>query len=163
MAALTTSEQILVRMLTVKFDEILGVMTQLPENLLNEKLPVPRSNSPVQILVHCCGMMRRWSSTVNLGIPIARNRDEEFTIELTRGEALAAAHLAREHFVEDLKQTNMQAPPRAIPEGRESEIWLSTCQGVLFHVHEEFCQHLGQLEITRDLLSSTHSATNQGR
>ena len=29
---------------------------------------------------------------------------------------------------------------------------MATCEGVLLHVFEELCQHLGHLEITRDVL-----------
>ena len=37
-------------------------------------LPVDGSISPCAILTHCLGMMRHWSSTVNLGRPVPRDR-----------------------------------------------------------------------------------------
>lgn len=150
----STSEHILKRMLIAKFDEILSLISELPQDLVNNKLSVQGSNSPAQILVHCCGMMRRWSSSVNLGLPVPRNRDKEFTIVLPKDELLSLARSTRERFTEDLAHTQMQAAPAALPSGRESEVWLATCQGVLFHVYEELCQHLGHLEITRDLLTA---------
>lgn len=150
----STSEHILTQLLLAKFDEILKLISELPESLVNSRLSVEGSNSPAQILVHCCGMMRRWSSSVNLGVPVPRDREKEFTIILPKTEVLTLARSTKKKFAEDLSHTQMQAAPAAPPAGRKSEIWLATCQGVLFHVYEELCQHLGHLEITRDLLNA---------
>ncbi|MGO2051502.1 hypothetical protein CQ010_01915 [Arthrobacter sp. MYb211] len=146
------SEQILVQLLLEKFDQIIEIIAQLPEELSNTRPGIPGGNSPIQLLVHCCGMMRRWSSTVNLGVAIPRDRAAEFTATLPTVQALAHAAAVRAEFAADLAQTEMQASPASLPAGREDEYFAQTCQGVLLHVLEEFCQHLGHLEITRDLL-----------
>lgn len=146
------SEKILVRLMLEKFDQIVDVVEQLPTELANAKPGINGGNSPIQILIHCCGMMRRWSSTVNLGITIPRDRTGEFEVVLPRAQALIQASQAREAFESDLRLTDMQARPVALPADRTGDYFAQSCQGVLFHVLEEFCQHLGQLEITRDLL-----------
>ncbi len=152
MLANSVSDHILLQMLNKKFDEITTLIDQLPEDLVNTAPSLPGANSPVQILVHCCGMMRRWSSSVNLGVPVTRDREGEFTAIMAKAEALSLAANTHQAFAKDLAKTNLHSSPAAIPPGWEHEIWLATCLGVLLHVYEEFCQHLGQLEITRDVL-----------
>ncbi|MGH3651868.1 DUF664 domain-containing protein [Glutamicibacter sp.] len=147
------SEQILATLLLEKFDQLTEAFASIPQELANSVLPVGGSNSPVQLVLHCCGMMRRWSSTVNLGIEVPRDRDAEFTTVMDKEAALQLARDARKGFANDLALTAMHAAPVAAPPGRDGEYWLATCQGVLLHVLEELCQHLGHLEITRDCLA----------
>ncbi|MFJ2352325.1 DUF664 domain-containing protein [Glutamicibacter sp. AGC13] len=148
------SEQVLVQLLLEKFDQIIEIIATLPEELSNVRPGIPGGNSPTQLLMHCCGMMRRWSSTVNLGVAIPRDRAAEFTANLPTVQALAHASVVRAEFTADLAQTQMQASPASLPVGREDEFFAQTCQGVLLHVLEELCQHLGHLEITRDMLAA---------
>ncbi|WP_345473253.1 DUF664 domain-containing protein [Glutamicibacter ectropisis] len=148
----TVNEQILVKLLLEKFDQLVDTVNAIPAELVNSYLPVSGSNSPVQILVHCCGMMRRWSSTVNLGIAVPRDRDAEFSAEMSKHDALNLATDTRDAFVADLLRTVMPEAPADLPSGREVDHWMATCGGVLLHVYEELCQHLGHLEITRDFL-----------
>lgn len=70
MSSSAASEQILVQLILEKFDQLYKTVDDIPEELINSCLPIEGSNSPVQILLHCCGMTRRWSSTVNLGIAV---------------------------------------------------------------------------------------------
>jgi len=147
------SETILVQFILQKFDEVTALIKELPDNLLNTAPAAPGSNTPVQILAHCCGMARFWISTVNLGADIFRDREAEFTARLTRAEALALADEARRELVADLERTKMQSAP-ANPSPARHDYWGATCEGVLLHVFEELCQHLGHLEITRDVMAS---------
>lgn len=150
-------EQILATLLLEKFDQLTETLASIPQEQANSVLPVHGSNSPVQLVLHCCGMMRRWSSTVNLGIEVPRDRAAEFTAVMDKEAALQLAHEARKAFANDLALTAMNDAPVAAPPGRESEYWMATCQGVLLHVLEELCQHLGHLEITRDHLAKDAS------
>lgn len=153
MSSSAASEQILVQLILEKFDQLYKTVDDIPEELINSCLPIAGSNSPVQIVLHCCGMMRRWSSTVNLGIAVPRDRDAEFNAKMVKVEALILASETRTAFVADISRTELQQPPAAVPPGRDVEYWMATCEGVLMHVYEELCQHLGHLEITRDFLS----------
>ncbi|HJX78665.1 mycothiol transferase [Glutamicibacter sp.] len=152
MSPSASNEQILVHLILEKFDRLCATVNDVPDVLINSCLPVEGSNSPVQILVHCCGMMRRWSSTVNLGIKVPRDRDAEFSARMSKPEVLKLALETRAAFAADISFTTMEQAPAVLPSGREIEYWMATCKGVLMHVYEELCQHLGHLEITRDFL-----------
>ncbi|GAA4288385.1 DUF664 domain-containing protein [Georgenia daeguensis] len=151
------SDDILLRYCLQKFDELTQLVVDLGDELANLRPDVEGANSPVAILVHCCGMMRNWSSTVNLGVPIPRHRDAEFRARTTVAEVASLARTTRSAFEGDVRQTVLDSAPVAVPPGRE-EFWTGTCRGVLLHVFEELCQHLGQAEITRDLLSAGQPA-----
>lgn len=146
------NDQILVQLVLEKFDQLFETVNDIPDEVINSCLPIEGSNSPVQILLHCCGMMRRWSSTVNLGITVPRDRDAEFSAKLAKPDALNLASETRTAFVADISRTELHQSPAALPPGREIEYWMATCEGVLMHVYEELCQHLGHLEITQDFL-----------
>ncbi|MBG6192450.1 putative damage-inducible protein DinB [Arthrobacter sp. CAN_A212] len=147
----TASEMALDGLILQKFDELTELLVGLDDELANRSLPWKGSNSIVQILVHCCGMMRHWSSSVNLGNDIPRDRDTEFSAIMSVTEATQLASDTRESYISDIKSTNMQSPPVRVPDGRE-HYWTVTCESVLFHVLEELSQHLGQAQVTRDAL-----------
>lgn len=151
--ARTASEDALEKMVLQKFDELVALVGATDDATANRTLPVEGSNSVVQILVHCCGMMRRWISTVNLGREVPRDRDAEFTSSMTLNAVESLANSTRAACQDDLSQTVMQSSPALVPSGRE-HYWTTTCEGVLLHVLEELCQHLGQAEVTRDVLMS---------
>lgn len=65
-----TTENVLVTFILMKFDELVDLVSDLDDELANATVPVDGSNSVVQLLVHCCGMLRRWSSSVNLGVEV---------------------------------------------------------------------------------------------
>ncbi|GAA1498035.1 DUF664 domain-containing protein [Paeniglutamicibacter kerguelensis] len=144
-------DHLLLEFSLLKFDEMTRIVAALGDELATRPPAVPGANAPYGILNHCLGMMRRWSSTVNRGIEIPRDRDAEFTQLGPVAELLSRAASVREEFTTDVMSVDPAAAPVFIPEGREI-FWAATTQGVLLHVFEELCQHLGQLEITRDLL-----------
>ncbi|WP_084499813.1 DUF664 domain-containing protein [Brevibacterium album] len=141
----------LVRLILEKFDALAALTAQLDDGTANTVLAVPGSNSVVQLLVHCCGLLRRWSSTVNLGVTIPRDRDAEFEAEMPVAAALALAAQTRAAFLADIAVTDLAAAPR-LPPPDHDDFWTATCEGVLLHVLEELSQHLGHAEITRDLV-----------
>lgn len=147
----TASEEALKRLILQKFDELVSLVESLEDSVANTQLAVPGSNSVVQIVVHCCGMMRRWSSSVNLGQEVHRDRDREFSAEMSVADAVRLAHATRAAFIRDVEATEMQAAPARVPQGR-AHFWTGTAEGVLFHVLEEISQHLGHAQITRDML-----------
>ncbi|WP_201739563.1 DUF1572 family protein [Glutamicibacter sp. HZAU] len=81
-------QRVLVQLLLEKFDQLVDTVNGIPDELVNFTLPAQASNSPVQILVHCCGMMRRWSSTVNLGVAVPRDRDAEFSAQMEKQDGI---------------------------------------------------------------------------
>ncbi|MGJ7442961.1 Rid family hydrolase [Aquipuribacter sp. MA13-6] len=138
-----------------QLDALTALVGALDDETANRRPDRPGANSLVAVLVHCCGMARRWSSTVNRGVPVPRDRDAEFTARMPVADALGLAATTREAFIDDVRATRLDAAPVAVPTGRE-DFWTRTCRGVLLHVLEELSQHLGQAEITRDEI--THAA-----
>ena len=119
-------------------------------------LPVAGSNSPYALLTHCLGAMRRWSSTVNLGGTVPRDRDAEFTATGPVSTLVERAARERQAFIDDVAATDLDALPVAPPADRVDaparSYQVTDCRAVLLHVVEELAQHLGHLEITRDVL-----------
>ena len=147
----TASEDALKHLILQKYDELVSLVESCDDESANAEPEAPASNSVLQILVHCCGMMRRWSSSVNLGRVIPRDRDQEFEANMSVTEVRTLAEHARSAFVGDVEATDMQSAPLQVPPGRE-HFWTATCEGVLLHVLEEISQHLGHAQITYDLL-----------
>lgn len=151
MPEMERDDSILVEFILLKFDQLATLLEELEDGAANTQLDIPGSNSVVQLMVHCCGALRRWSSTVNLGIEVPRDRDAEFLARMSVMEALALATRTRSEFLKDIALTEFSASPINLPEGRSS-FWTASCRGVLLHLLEEISQHLGHAQITRDAL-----------
>lgn len=109
------------------------------------------SNSAFALVAHAVGVMGHWARTVNRGIVLPRDRDAEFTATGTVDEALALLDMGRARLHEDVHACDPAAAPVNPPTGRDRTAYAT--QGVvLMHVYEELAQHLGHLEITRDVL-----------
>jgi hypothetical protein len=81
-----------------------------------------------------------------------RDRAAEFT---ARGEVvplLDRADAARRRFREDLEGLDDAAPANVHPDPDDPVPYTGSKGAVLLHVIEELYQHLGQMELTRDLL-----------
>ncbi|RJN32153.1 mycothiol transferase [Nesterenkonia natronophila] len=144
---------VLVEFILHKFDELVDLAAQLDDDAANTTTSTRGSNSVVQLVTHCCGMLRRWSSTVNLGVEVPRDREAEFEVVMPVAEVLTLAAEARAAFLTDIERTDLDAAPVFLPPGW-NDFWTASCAGVLLHVLEELCQHLGQAEITRDVVLS---------
>ncbi len=127
------------------------IVVGLGDELANRRPDLPGANSPYAILTHSLGVMAYWSSTVNLGVEVPRDRAAEFTATGPVEELAARVEPALEAFREAALAAKGSAPP-ANPPSHRHDAWLGTRGGILLHVYEELAQHLGQLEITRDLL-----------
>ncbi|QIM20350.1 DUF664 domain-containing protein [Phycicoccus sp. HDW14] len=89
--------------------------------------------------------------TVNRGIVVPRDRAAEFSATGTVAEALALLGSARAALREDVSATAFREPP-VNPTDDDPAVRYATQGDILLHVYEELAQHLGQLEVTRDLL-----------
>lgn len=114
-------------------------------------LPVPGSNSAFALVAHVVGVMGRWGRTVNRGIVVPRDRDAEFRATGRVDEALALLEMGRARLHEDARAADPAAPPVNPPTDRDRTAY-ATQGAVLVHVYEELAQHLGQLEVTRDVV-----------
>ncbi len=109
------------------------------------------SNSAFALVAHVVGVMGRWGRTVNRGIVVPRDRDAEFTSTGTVEEALELLVMGRARLHEDAHAADLGAAPVNPPTGRDRTAY-ATQGAVLLHVYEELAQHLGHLEVTRDVL-----------
>jgi hypothetical protein len=126
----------------------------LGDDLVNERVEgVDGSNSAFALVTHVVGVMARWGRTVNRGIVVPRDRAAEFTATGTVEEALALIEAGRATLHEDVAAASPDAPPANPAGGKDrDDPGLQTQGAVLLHVYEELAQHLGQLEVTRDVL-----------
>ncbi|KGN37022.1 DUF664 domain-containing protein [Knoellia subterranea] len=138
-------------------DGYAGCVSSLGEAHLNEVVtlsdgsPLPGSNSAFALVAHIVGVMGRWGRTVNRGIVVPRDRDAEFTATGTVDQALALLDLGRARLHEDVRACDPAAAPVNPPTGRDRTAY-ATQGAILLHVYEELAQHLGQLEVTRDVI-----------
>jgi hypothetical protein len=134
-------------------DDYADIVTTLGDDLVNARLDgIPGSNSAFALVTHICGMSARWVRTVNLGIHVPRDRDAEFTATGTVAEALTLVDATRACLHEDARAASPRALPVDPAHDNDGSISYSTQGEVLLHVYEELAQHLGQLEVTRDVL-----------
>lgn len=130
-------------------DQYADALGALGDGLVNERLDVPGSNSAFALTAHVCGVMGHWARQVNRGIVVERDRDAEFSARGSVAEAHALLREARARLHEDVAATDFRAHPAMPPDDSEA----ATTQGdVLLHVYEEIAQHLGHLDVTRDVL-----------
>lgn len=147
------------RYVVTKLDQIIEVVEGLDDASANrvievEGAEVPGANTAYQILEHCLGMIGEWTRTNILGEPFERNRDAEFEARGSVAELVERAGRAREQLVADLARMEPGAAAPGRPGRREEVFWGRSVEGILLHVLEELCQHLGHLEITRDLVAA---------
>jgi len=134
-------------------DALCGIVTGLGDDLANQRPGLPGANSPYAILTHCLGVMADWGGRVVAGRDVQRDRPAEFTAAGRVADLVAAAERAKLQFRADALTADPQAPPRRPAARRRQDLLEARSQGhALLHVVEELYQHLGQAELTRDLL-----------
>lgn len=148
----TMEDTLVGRYCLTKLDELIAVVAALSDEEANTVPDLPGANSAYQLLTHCLGMAHQWAHEHILDEPTGRDRDAEFEADGNVADLVTRAAEAREQFRQDLARMR---PEMGIPgrPGRE-EFWADSVEGVLLHVLEELCQHLGHLEITRDLVAT---------
>jgi hypothetical protein len=141
-------------------DAYARIVTRLGDDLVNARPHGIRgANSAFALVTHVAGMAARWGSTVNRGVVVPRDRDAEFTATGTVAEALALVEATRTRLHDDARAASPREQP-ANPVTRRDGSTADATQGdVLLHVYEELAQHLGQLEVTRDVLLAQRGGT----
>ena len=129
------------------------IVDDLGDDLANARPGRPGANSPYAILRHCLGVMEFWAGHVVAGGTVDRDREAEFRSSGEVAGLIAAAQQAQRRFRADIVTADPKARPRGDhPATGQDELELVSQGHALLHVMEEVCQHLGQMEITRDLL-----------
>ncbi len=134
-------------------DAMAGIVSGLGDGLASTRPGLPGANSPQAILRHCLGVMDFWGGQVVAGREVQRDRDAEFRASGPVAALIADTSAAKARFRVDAAAADLAAPPRGGHPGMRPGALEVASQGhALLHVLEEVTQHLGQMEITRDLL-----------
>ncbi len=134
-------------------DQMVGILTGLGDELANQRPRLAGANSPYAIVTHCLGVMEFWAGHVVGGRDIERNRAAEFTASGSVDGLVERVRRAQEQIREDIAELEPYAKPRGpLRPGHGDHPQTKSQGGALMHVYEELAQHLGQMEITRDLL-----------
>jgi hypothetical protein len=134
-------------------DAMAGILTGLGDEKANQRPGLPGANSPYVILRHCLGVMEFWGGHVVAGRAVDRDRDAEFRASGPVAGLIAAAQDAKRQFRADAATADPGAGTRGSRTGMSpDELELASQGHALLHVLEEVCQHLGQMELTRDVL-----------
>lgn len=131
-------------------DQMAGILRELGDDLVNERPDLEGANSPYVICFHCLGVMEFWGGATVAERPVSRDRAAEFVATGTVAELLALASAARGRLEEDLVDLRSMAAPQSV--GEDAEPYNLAKGSVLLHIVEELYQHLGQMELTRDVL-----------
>jgi hypothetical protein len=132
-------------------DGMVDIVTDLGDDLANRRPDLPGANSPFVILTHCLGVLEYYAAEAVAGRAVDRDRDAEFVASGRVADLAAQAGQVRERFAADIATLDPAAAPRRPLRGRQ-DATRRTQGGALVHIYEELSQHLGQMEITRDLL-----------
>lgn len=133
-------------------DGMADVLRELGDDLANVRPDLPGANSAYAIVTHCLGVTEYWAGHVVAGRTVRRDRPAEFTAAGPIGDLIARVEMAKRQLGEDVAVADPAAAPRHEPPKDATKPDL-TQGAALLHVYEELSQHLGQLEITRDVVA----------
>lgn len=137
--------------------ESLSSMTEilkgLGDELANTRPDLPGANSPYAIVFHCVGVIEHWAGSVIAGLKIPRDRAAEFTATGRVDDLIARVDDVRARLPEWVDVALREGiRDRTVTGSTRPEVATATPEWVLTHVVRELAQHLGQLELTRDVL-----------
>lgn len=130
------------------------ILADLGDDLANRRPSLDGANSPYAIVFHCVGMLEHWAGSVIGGERIPRDRDAEFIATGPVDELI--------HRVGEVRSRLPSWVDIAVSEGIRDRSAQGSTRGnaatatpewVLLHIQRELAQHLGQLELTRDVLT----------
>jgi hypothetical protein len=140
-------------------EEMAGILRLLGDDLANARLDLPGANSPFAIVTHCLGVLEFWAGAMIAGRVIVRDRDAEFTASGAVDDLASRVARARRQLAVDLDALEPLARPRRALKAPDADLPFATTQGgVVLHILEELQQHLGHLELTRDVLVARRDA-----
>jgi hypothetical protein len=136
-------------------DEMVAIVSGLGDGTANRRPDLAGANSPYAILTHCLGVLEFWGGLMVGERAIARDREAEFEAQGSVVDLAQRAATARRQLATDISGFDASAaPPQVLPPDDAGLPYAKTKGGVLLHVLEELLQHLGQMELSRDVLLS---------
>lgn len=136
-------------------DEMVAIVSGLGDSAANRRPDLAGANSPYAILTHCLGVLEFWGGLMVAERAITRDRDAEFESQGAVIDLAQRAATARRQLAADISGFDASAaPPQVLPPEDADLPYAKSKGGVLLHVLEELLQHLGQMELSRDVLLS---------
>jgi Protein of unknown function (DUF664) len=135
--------------------QMVGIVEELGDDLVNRRPPFRDANSPYAILTHCLGVMEYWGGATVAERPVQRDRAAEFAATGEVSALVRRTEQARRRLREDIVGLEAGARPAKVwhdPADPERVPYAESKGAVLLHIMEELFQHLGQMELTRDVL-----------
>lgn len=139
-------------------DGMAEILNRLGDDLANRRPELPGANSPYAILTHCLGVMGYWAGHLVAGREVQRDRDSEFVASGGVSDLLQRLRTARDDFGKDVAAAEPEQPLRGTPPpgwSSDEGPYMKRQGEALMHVYEELAQHRGQMELSRDLLSTS--------
>jgi hypothetical protein len=138
-------------------DAMCAIVSQLGDESANRRpqvggTPLAGTNSPFAILTHCLGVMDDWGGVMVAGRAVERDRTSEFVAVGTSAELFDRVSSGRRQLEADIMVAEADTELRHAPAPEDVDLPYATKGGVLVHILEELYQHLGQMELTRDVL-----------
>ena len=135
-------------------DKMLLIIEELGDDLANQKPDLPNANSPYAILTHCIGVIDYWMGNLIGDRGITRDRPAEFAARGTVSEIRIRVEAVKQRLREDVAMVDGLAdtnePLAGYNPSGGPDNW--TQGAALIHTYEELAQHLGHMDITKDLL-----------
>jgi hypothetical protein len=134
-------------------DAMVRILMDLGDDLANRRPDLPDANSAYAIVTHCLGVMEYWGGGMVAERSFIRDRRSEFAARGGVEELAERTAAAREQLVVDIEGHDSLAPPANVfPHPEDPRRYDEVKGAVLVHILEELYQHLGQMELTADLV-----------
>ena len=132
------------------FGQVLAVVDELGDERLNARPTAAGTNAVGALVLHRCPVCDWWLGHVARGRPTARDRDGEFIRQTSVQECHEEVAATLRQADDDLRRLDAGD---GVPHGARARLpGLGDDASVVLHVVEELFQHLGQMEVTRDVL-----------
>jgi hypothetical protein len=152
-AGLAVSEADFLWFVDLALDQMVAIVVQLGDDGANRRPDPAGANSPFAILTHCLGVMEFWGGSMVADRTSTRDRQAEFVAEGSVSDLIEQVAVARRQLASDISGFDSQSPTAQAPaSGDVATPFGRTMGGVLLHILEELFQHLGQMEMSRDVL-----------
>ncbi|MGB8404095.1 MAG: DUF664 domain-containing protein [Mycobacterium sp.] len=144
------------------FTAMADILNVLGDDLANRRPDLPRANSCYAIVNHCIGVVEYWAGSFIAGQRIPRDRDSEFTATGQIDELLDRLTALQQRLpawidvavTEGIRDRDLADGVRG-GTTRAAVLATATPEWTLLHILHDLAQHVGHLEITRDLLLAT--------
>jgi hypothetical protein len=134
-------------------DAMVQIVVDLGDDLANRRPNLPEANSAYALLTHCLGVMEYWGGGTVAERTFSRDRRSEFVASGGVEELATRARAARLRLAEDIAGHDSTATPANVHPKPDDPVPYNVSKGaVLVHMLSELYQHLGHMELTRDLL-----------